>query len=59
MKNFLILCMLLLGQSLNAAEQPTTHFVDIGHARLNIVEWSSDREDAEYIFALPGSGGDH
>lgn len=59
MKKYLILLTLLLGPSLHAAEQPASRFVDIGHARLNIVEWGGDHEDAEFIFALPGSGGDH
>lgn len=33
-------------------------FIDLGHARLNIMEWLPDAESGELIIALPGSGGD-
>lgn len=49
-----LMCGLLM-----AAEQPTSRFVDIGGARLNLVEWWPPSGDGELIIALPGAGGDY
>lgn len=49
-------CLLHSAEEGEAAE---SRFIDIGHARLNIVEWKPPAGDGELVLALPGSGGDH
>ena len=36
-----------------------SQFIDLEHARLNIVEWVPEEGSGELVIALPGSGGDH
>lgn len=41
------------------AQDGAQYTIDIGHAKLNVVEWESNAANAELILALPGSGGDY
>ena len=41
------------------AQEELHYSIDIGHAELNVVEWSADDPNAELVLALPGSGGDY
>lgn len=48
---FLLLPCYLVGQE--------SRFIELEHARLNIVEWIPEASNGELVIALPGSGGDH
>jgi len=53
------LCLLCYFTAAQAEVEPRFRVIDIGHAELNVAEWSSPASDKELILALPGSGGDH
>ena len=42
-----------------SAQQGLERVIDIGHAQLNVREWTPAGTEGELILALPGSGGDH
>lgn len=52
---------LILSHTLGSAfaQDGAQYTIDIGHARLIVVEWASNTANAELILALPGSGGDY
>lgn len=56
--SLLFLCSLWVNL-LYAAEEGESRFIDIGHARLNVMEWKPASGNGELVLALPGSGGDH
>ncbi|MBG11497.1 MAG: hypothetical protein CMD92_10120 [Gammaproteobacteria bacterium] len=45
-------------QNLAIAQDESHYAINIGHAKLMVVEWTPDSESPELILALPGSGGD-
>ena len=53
------LCLLGYFTAAQAEVEPRFRVIDIGHAELNVAEWSSPASDKELVLALPGSGGDH
>ena len=52
-------CLLSFFPIVQAEVEPRFRTIDIGHAELNVAEWSPLISDGELILALPGSGGDY